>query len=90
MKSLIKEEIKPEVERQKNELKQVNLRIDYYETKLTQLEAHLPMMMQEIFEYYFEQKQAETKNKFITRDDLQKSLSFKLDTIRFTDFVGRH
>jgi len=54
MKSLIKEEIKPEVERQKNELKQANLRIDYYETKLTQLEAHLPMMMQEIFEYYFE------------------------------------
>ena len=47
------------------------------------------MMMQEIFEYYFEQKQSDQKNKYVTPEELQKAVTFKLDTVRFTDFVGR-
>jgi len=50
----------------------------------------MPLMIQEIFEYYFEQKQAEKKDLYVTREQLLKSLSFKLDTVKFTDFLGHH
>ena len=50
----------------------------------------MPLMIQEIFDYYFEQKAAGNKDMYVTNEQLKRSLSFKLDTVRFTDFLERH
>ena len=89
-KHLLENEVLPDIEKLKCDLKQTNLRFDYNESKLTQFEAHMPLMIQEIFDYYFDKRAAESKENFVTHDQLKRSLSFKLDTVRFTDFLERH
>ena len=89
-KHLLENDVLPDIEKLKSDLKQTNLRFDYNESKLTQFEAHMPLMIQEIFDYYFDKRAAESKENFVTHDQLKRSLSFKLDTVRFTDFLERH
>ena len=44
-------------------------------------------MIQEMFEYYFEQKTAENHKTFVPFDYLKRALSFKLDVSQFTQFI---
>ena len=46
----------------------------------------MPVMIQEILEYYFDKKVTDLLNNFVTREDFKERLSVKLDYSTFRDY----
>ena len=46
----------------------------------------MPVMIQEILEYYFDKKVTDLLNKFVTKEDFKERLSVKLDYSTFRDY----
>ena len=51
------------------------------------IEKNLPVMIQEILEYYYEKKVGGLLQNFVTKDDLKERLSIKLDYNVFRDYT---
>ena len=60
--------------------------MDFLQSKVGTIEKHLPVMIQEILEYYFDKKVTEHLNKLVTKEDFKESLSIKLDYSVFRDY----
>ena len=50
------------------------------------IEKHLPVMIQEILEYYFEKKVSHLLSTLVSKDEFKSSLSLKLDYSIFRDY----
>ena len=50
------------------------------------IEKHMPVMIQEILEYYFDKKINEHLSNMVTRDEFKERLSIKLDNSVFRDY----
>ena len=50
------------------------------------IEKHLPTMIQEILEYYFDKKVSDLLGRFVTKEDFKETLSYKLDYSVFRDY----
>lgn len=84
------ENIDPTMQRLSSITDQCSKRIEFTEHKLTTIERHLPTMIQEIMDYYFEhrlEKQEQTDS--VTKQYVKDALSRKLDRVYFDDHVKR-
>ena len=57
------------------------------QSKVLTIEKNLPVMIQEILEYYYEKKVGGLLQNFVTKDDLKERLSIKLDYNVFRDYT---
>jgi len=64
-------------------------RLDHAEAKVTAIETHLPTMFQEILDYYFDNRIASAVSSFVTKADLEKYSTPKLDRVVFDEYVRR-
>lgn len=61
-------------------------KVDFLQSKLLTIEKHLPVMIQEILEYYFDKKISEHLSNMVTKDEFKDRLSVKLDNAVFRDY----
>jgi hypothetical protein len=78
-----------QIEKQRLTLNEATNKVDFLQSKLMTIEKHLPMMIQEILEFYFDKKLTESLNNTVTKQDLHEALSCKLDTTVFDNFEKR-
>ena len=68
-----------QVEKQRLVVNETSDKVDFLQSKLLTIEKHLPVMIQEILEFYFEKKVSDMLSKFVTKDTFKDALSVKLD-----------
>ena len=61
-------------------------KVDFLQSKLLTIEKHLPVMIQEILEYYFDKKVSDLLSKLVTKEEFKERLSVKLDYCVFRDY----
>ena len=64
-------------------------KLDMHGQKLATIERHLPNMIQEILEYYFDKKVAEHQANLVTMEYFQEKVGGKLDASIFDSYVKR-
>lgn len=47
-------------------------KVDYITQKINTIEGHLPVMVQEILEFYFDKRVNDLMSSFVTRDEFSK------------------
>ena len=58
---------------------------DFLQYKVITMEKHLPVMIQEILEYYFDKKVTDLLGNFVTKENFKERLAVKLDFDTFRD-----
>lgn len=53
------------------------------------IEKHLPSMIEEILDFYFENRISATQKDFVRKSELAEQLSHKLDAVVFKDYETR-
>ena len=86
MKALVDEKVLPQIEKQRLVVNENSDKVDYLQSKLLTIERHLPVMIQEILEFYFEKKVSDLISKVVTKDEFKEALSIKLDYQVFRDY----
>ena len=61
----------------------------HLETKLMTIERHLPIMIQEILEFYFEKRVSSTVGNMVTKEEMKEALSLKMNYDDFALFRKR-
>ncbi len=74
------------MEKQRLVVNETSDKVDFLQSKLLTIEKHLPVMIQEILEYYFEKKIDDLMSKLVTKDEFKERLSVKLDYAVFRDY----
>jgi len=86
MKRLLEDQVLQQVEKQRLVVNETSDKVDFLQSKLLTIERHLPVMIQEILEYYFEKKVGDLLSKLVTKDEFKERLSIKLDYSVFRDY----
>lgn len=86
MKRSVDDEIPDELERQRQALNDVADRCDYTNQKLATIETHLPTMISEVLEYYFDRKVAEHQSKLVTLAHFNEKMGQKLEATIFYNY----
>lgn len=86
MKRLLDEKVLLGQEKQRLVVNETSDKVDYLQSKVLTIEKHLPTMIQEILEYYFDKKVSDLLAQFVTKEEFKKSLSYKLDYSVFRDY----
>jgi siderophore synthetase component len=89
MQTLIDEDILTQLNKLMLASNQSADKVDFLQEKMKTIEKHLPMMIQEILEYYFDKKVIEHSENLVTKDVFKKALSTKLDNGIFQSFERR-
>jgi hypothetical protein len=76
----------PTLENLRVSINQVAQRAEFADSKLTTIEKHLPTLIEELLEMYFEKKIVNLQETFVSQKSLKEQLALKLDTIVFKDF----
>ena len=63
--------------------------MEHNEIKVLSFEKNLPGMIQEIMDYYFENRLSKAVANYVTKADLEKYTAPKLDRSVFDDYVRR-
>ena len=79
MKKIMEDSILTSLEKQRLVLNETSDKVDYLQSKVLTIENHLPVMIQEILEFYFEKKVGDLLSQLVTKDNFKKALSVKLD-----------
>ena len=66
MKRLLEDQVLQQVEKQRLVVNETSDKVDFLQSKLLTIERHLPVMIQEISEYYFEKKVGDLLSKLVT------------------------
>ena len=66
MKRLLEDQVLQQVEKQRLVVNETSDKVDFLQSKLLTIERHLPVMIQEILEYYFEKKVGDLLSKLVT------------------------
>lgn len=83
---LIEHEILPSIENLRVSVNQVAQQTEFTDSKLSTIEKHLPSLIEELLEMYFEKKIVSLQQTFVTQTKMKEDLAYKLDTIVFKDF----
>lgn len=75
-----------QVEKQRLMVNESSDKVDFLQSKLLTIEKHLPVMIQEILEYYFDKRLNEQITQMVTKDEFKERLSLKLDNQTFRDY----
>ena len=73
------------LEKQRLVVNETSDKVDYLQSKVITIEKHLPVMIQEILEFYFDKKVNDLLARLVTKDDFKQALSVKLDYKIFRD-----
>ena len=74
------------VEKQRLIVNESSDKVQYLTQKVNTIERHLPTMIQEILEYYFDKKVSAFMANLVTKDEFKESVSLKLDYSIFRDY----
>ena len=55
-------------------------KVDFLQSKVLTIEKHLPVMIQEILEYYYDKKMSNFMATLVTKDEFKEKLSVKLNS----------
>lgn len=86
IKTVLEDTVLAQIEKQRIVVSETSDRIEAQKIKLSTIEAHLPVMIQEILEFYFEKRVNDFVNSFVNKDEYKKALSLKLDSSIFRDY----
>ena len=73
------------LEKQRLVVNETSDKVDYLQSKVIPIEKPLPVMIQEILEFYFDKKVNDLLARLVTKDDFKQALSVKLDYKIFRD-----
>ena len=76
----------PQLNKQRLVVNDASDKADYFQSKLNMIEKHLPMMIQETLDCYFDKKVSELLSSIVTREEFKESLTLKLDYCIFRDY----
>ena len=62
-------------------------KVDFLQSKVLTIEKHLPIMIQEILEYYYDKKMSNFLSSLVTKSEFKEKLSVKLDYSVFRDYA---
>ena len=85
MKRILYEDLVNQVEKQKLIVHENQDKIDYLQAKLLAIEKNMPVMIQELLEYFYDKKMSDLKPTLVTMDQFKEKLSVKLDYSVFRD-----
>ena len=85
VKRILDEQLLIQVENQRLIINENQDKVDFLQSKLLTIEKHLPVMIQEILEYYYDKKTTEMMSRLVTKEHFKESLSVKLDYNVFRD-----
>ena len=86
MKTMMEDTVLTQLEKQRLVVNETSDKVDYLQSKMLTIEKNLPVMIQEILEFYFDKKVNDLLGRLVTKDDFQKALSVKLDQKIFRDY----
>jgi len=86
LKTLIDDKVILQMENQRLVVTENSDKLDFLQSKLMTIERHLPVMIQEILEFYFEKKVSNLVSKIVTKDEFKSALAVKLDYQVFRDY----
>ena len=79
MKRLVEDRVLLQMEKERVIVNETADKVDTVQQKVATIERHLPVMIQEILEFYFEKRVSDLLAKFVSKEDHGKALSLKLD-----------
>ena len=85
MKTMMEDTVLTSLEKQRLVVNETSDKVDYLQSKVITIEKHLPVMIQEILEFYFDKKVNDLLARLVTKDDFKQALSVKLDYKIFHD-----
>ena len=85
MKTMMEDTVLTSLEKQRLVVNETSDKVDYLQSKVITIEKHLPVMIQEILEFYFDKKVNDLLARLVTKDDFKQALSVKLDYKIFRD-----
>lgn len=59
------------LEKQRLVVNETSDKVDYLQSKVITIEKHLPVMIQEILEFYFDKKVNDLLGRLVTKDDFK-------------------
>ena len=71
MKRLLEDKLILAQEKQRIIVNETSDKVDYLQSKLLTIETNLPVMIQEILEYYYDKKVSDLIDRFVTKDDFK-------------------
>ena len=83
---MLEDQVLTTMEKQRLIVNETSDKVDYLQQKVLTNENHLPMMVQEILELYFDKKVNNLLSKMVTKTEFSKALSVKLDNSIFRDY----
>ena len=86
LKTLVDDKVILQMEKQRLVVTENSDKLDFLQSKLMTIERHLPVMIQEILEFYFEKKVSNLVSKIVTKDEFKSALAVKLDYQVFRDY----
>ena len=73
------------MEKQRLVVNETSDKVDFLQSKLLTIEKHLPVMIQEILEYYFEKKIDDLMSKLVTKDEFKEQNITNTSSIDMND-----
>ena len=86
MKRLIEDQVLTTLDKQRIIVNENTDKTDAVQQKMFTIESHLPVMIQEILEYYFDKKLSDLLATLVTREEFKEGLGRKLDYCIFRDY----
>ena len=83
---MLEDTVLTSMEKQRLVVNETSDKVDYLQHKVLTIENHLPIMVQEILDIYFDKKVNDLLGKMVTRSEFSKALSVKLDNSIFRDY----
>ena len=83
------EQVVKQIERQRLVVNETSEKCDFLQSKVLTIEKHLPVMIQEILEYYYDKKMSLLMASLVTKDEFKEKLSVKLDFSVFNDYTEK-
>ena len=86
MKRLLEDQVLHQLEKQRIVVNEASDKVDFVQQKVVTIEKHLPIMIQEILEYYFDKKVSNLLTTMVTKEEFKDSMAVKLDYQVFRDY----
>ena len=86
MKRLMEDQVLHQLEKQRIVVNEASDKVDFVQSKVVTIEKHLPIMIQEILEYYFDKKVSNLLSTVVTKEEFKEKMSVKLDYQVFRDY----
>lgn len=71
MKTMMEDTVLTSLEKQRLVVNETSDKVDYLQSKVITIEKHLPVMIQEILEFYFDKKVNDLLGRLVTKDDFK-------------------